>query len=283
MEILSKVNSLDEVPSEFRALYKEISEGGETFYLLNAKPVDGYSLDNVVKLKEALQNERAAKVSDVKQAKNDLIEQYGGLTPQKVKDVIEQNKVFSESNSDEKYQEALKQNKKSLEEKYEKIITEINDQVTVLKTQRNEAILDSEVDRVLSEYDYVIDNGAKLVRPHIMSQLEVLEVDNKAVPVVINKKDGQKIPRLSLKQGDSGNMSIAELVEIEANETFSGVFKGSGSSGGIKASTKTETGNNPPQLNGTNEKNEFVPSSTSAGVELLNQARASLKGQDTSI
>jgi len=71
--------------------------------------------------------------------------------------------------------------------------------------------------------------NAELLMPHLLGQIRAAEVDGQFVAQVV---DASGAPRVSMKAGNTGDMTVAELVEaMKAQDHFQPAFSGSGASG----------------------------------------------------
>jgi len=213
-----------------KALYKsdsDIPEGlgdyykqdGDNWILEVDGQESGLQLENVNGLKSALQSER----NEAKTLKETLA-RYDGLKPEDIL-ALKQKSVVADTSSTEIT---------NLKSNYSKKLSDLQSELSKKDKTMNDYLLNAEINRVLSN-EKLVDNGAKLLRPHIQGNLKVIE--GKVKPV-----DANGNPMISNLQNNLGDMTLDEYVgNMKSNEVYSSLFRAEVIQG---TGSKTETNGN---------------------------------------
>lgn len=231
MALLGK-EAFDQLPDVIKAEYKEITEGDlKDRFMLDVSPVEGHMLDNTDKLKRALQGERTS-VSDLKAS----LKVFDGLDVEKAREALGKLDEIDNWDPEQKLDEHKKAYEQALHKKFEdeskgaiKKLTEDLELEGVrgkgMFALLSTALVDNSAIRALEQ------NGGsvELLLPHIKQISRLTETDGKFAVEIVGA-DGTV--RLSPQQGNTGPMSVAELVEeMKGSDSFARAFEGSGASG----------------------------------------------------
>lgn len=211
---------------------------------LDVKSVDGFALENIIGLKNSL----AASRNDHTKSST-LLKQFGDLTPEQALEAIDKVKEMANFSSDDKVQEQIKAATEEIKKKFG-IDLETANASTKSANDQLENLLITEAIR--SAFDgcekKLIDNSLELIMPHLKSKIGLIDKDGIKVPVVYGEN---RVPRLSMLQGNTDDMAISEYVnEISLDAKFSPFFQGSGASG-TKKPTNNPEGNDERQKGDT--------------------------------
>ena len=219
-------DSLDDVPEQYRELYKEDDSGK---YRLDVQGVE--FPDEVQGLKSALEKERERrKEAEKERAKYESvdIDQYRALLEEREKREEEQAAKRGEFDK-------LLQKKQS---EWEKRLEQERESAQALEAQVLGLIRDNEARKALEQAEANVD----LLLPHVLERVNVIaEDDGKRRAVVLNDEG---VPRLN---DDGDEMSISELVaEMAESDRFRAAFPGKVKSGGGSATTSAGRANSSP-------------------------------------
>jgi hypothetical protein len=213
MALNAILDSLDGLSEDLASAYTE-KDG--RFYL-DVTPVDGFSLEDVAGLKSSLAKERTNARS--------LSKQYEGIDAEAARDALSRFEEIANWTPDEKIAEQMAAREKQLHGKHQGEMARIMGESGDMRAQLEQHLVKSVAMQALQS----AGGNADLLMPHIMGQTRMELVDGKFVAQVVDDKG---VPRVSMKQGSTDNMGIAELVESMRNaESFSPAFAGSGATG----------------------------------------------------
>jgi hypothetical protein len=200
-----------------QALYTEI-EGG---FILAVDSVDGWALEDVADLKNALAAER----TNVKTVKNKL-SMFGDIDPTDAKTALSQLDKINNWKPDEKVQAQIEAREKQLIEKHTKESGTLTTERDDLRKQLEAQLIDNAGMLALTKHK----GSVELLLPHIRTSTRIERGDDgKYVARIV---DGKGNTRISTKSGSTDPMSIDELVEsMRDHETFKPAFAGTGASG----------------------------------------------------
>lgn len=221
----AKIDSLDTIDEKDRHHYKEV----DGKFIADIESVDGYALEDIQGLKSALGKERKSAETFSKK-----LSLFGDNTPDTVSELIAQVEQLKDGSSEEKLNSLVEAKVKSVRDKLEGDITSKDTQITDLNGLLEKIVIESAIDTALSQFDFQFEGAKNLIRPHIKEQLK-LGKDPAGVPIakVIDIKNPDAGERISLKTGSTDFMDVTELLSLmSSGKDFSGIFKGSGKSGG---------------------------------------------------
>lgn len=221
--------------AEFEALTGDLKKEyilKDGIYLLDVTPTeleDGrqFSLDDVKGLKSALGKERQT-ARDLKK----IVDAFEGTDPAEFKKALAELETYRSGSTDEKVKAKIDAAVKQVTDKYNKEVADKDKENKTLSSQLEEMLVTNEATKALTELG--AGTAAQLLLPHVKSKVKVAKQDGKFVVQVIGA-DGA--PRISTASGNTGPMTIAELVaEMKTQPTYAVAFPGSGSagSGGIQ-------------------------------------------------
>lgn len=230
------------------------------YWFLRVEPVtmqlDGkevhYSLDDTGGLRNALADRKARQTTASTRA--ETLETELSAAKDKIK-------MLEDAEPDAKAASKHKSEMEQLQSKHKGEIEARDKRNDSLKGEVRRLGLDSAVDAGLTD---VAKDGAnaKLLRPHVMSALDILEdKETGRFNVIVKGKDGNA--RLSLKEGSTAPMGIGELLEtMSKDETYEGSFKGasaagSGANGGGKPPGSNSGGAQDANLSATERLKRF--------------------------
>jgi hypothetical protein len=222
MALKAMVENLDEVPEALRGEYLE----ADGKWILDVESVEGFALEDVRGLKNALSRQQA----DAKKYK-DATKAYGDLSPAEAKKLqarIEELEALQDKKGDveARITEGIRNREEQLVTKHKQELSALEERQTFLKSQLEEALVTSRVAEAIREKK----GNVELLSPHVKSHVRMNEVDGAFIAQVVDK-DGN--PRISLKSNSTDPMGIPELVEeLAKQDTYAPAFAGSGASGG---------------------------------------------------
>lgn len=251
----ARVSDINDIDEGLRDHYKQEGEG----WILDVEANEGFALENIQGLRNALQAER----NETKKLKTNL-SQFEGISPEDVSN-FKQNSTKQQSSDEEL---------NKLKSTYHKKLNDLQDELSKKDKVMNDYLLNSEINRVLSNAS-LVDNGAALLRPHIQSSLRV--IDGQVTPV---DKDGN--PMISNKMNNVGNMSLDEFVEgMKSNKVYSGLFKadniqGTGSKTVQNQQSNVNVDSNPFITKNLTEMSRLIKNSPQEAERLKAEAQAYL-------
>jgi polyhydroxyalkanoate synthesis regulator phasin len=228
MALKAVVEILDEVPEALREEYTE----ADGRYILDVEAVDGFALEDVKGLKNALSRQQA----DAKRFK-DQLKAFGDMSPDEAKKAAErlaelEELTNSKGDVEARIKDGIKNREDQLVTKYKKELDEKDSRISHLTGKLEGALVDSRAAEAIRE----AKGSVELLLPHVKRYVRMNEVDGQFVAQVVDDQDN---PRISLKSNSTDPMSIQELVkEMSGKDTYAPAFAGSGASGGGVAGTR---------------------------------------------
>jgi hypothetical protein len=207
----TQLDKLDEVPKEFQGLYSK-SEDGKSFVLHGdlAKKLDNSGLN------AALEKERKQSREFDKLVK--AYQKHG--KPEELEAKLEELQKAAAGSKDG--QANFEKLKADLQAGHQKALAEKDTAVQQMRTSLEQHLIDAEVASALAE----LKGNAKLLMPHVKSQVRVFEENGKYVARVVDE-DGD--PR---GDGKGGLMGIKDFVaEMKKSKEFAVAFESSGTTG----------------------------------------------------
>ena len=219
MKLQPVMDSLDDIPDEFRENYEPTDDG--KFKLTIAGLVPEKDADQFEELKGALTKQRndAATEKRKRQEVESALEALGGLEGiQELKaqqEEAERNRLEKKGEWDQLRQQMQEQHEAELEKERAK--------TRKLKGQLDREIRGRQVMEAIAKHD----GNPTLLQPILMQATALAGDDDENLRVEV-LKDGVK-----LVDGDGNDLSVEGYVErLREDEAFAGAFKGTGHSGG---------------------------------------------------
>jgi hypothetical protein len=234
MALLAILNqeAFGKLPEAIKSEYKKQDNGS---YLLDVTPVDDFALENVKGLKTALSSERTAR----EKAENN-VKAYEGLDATAAKDALKKIKELGDMSDNEKVNAKIEAIKKQLEEKHKGELGAKDTSVATLTKQLEKLMIEAAAIKAISEHK----GNIELLLPHVKSSVKMKQLQSGEFVVEVVDGNGQS--RISPATGQTGPMSIAELIaEMKTKDTFAPAFEG------VNASGSGATGSGVKIQNGT--------------------------------
>lgn len=219
MALKAFIKDLSEVEENQQALYKE-SDGG---YVLEVDPVDGYDLQNVSALKNAMQKLKG----DYEQAKTTL-KSFGELDPQDALKKLERYEKLKDLNPEKLKKELKIEAQELVASEYKAKIEAANKKADSLKAAVRKAAL-QEVNAAIAS------TGANPVfLEGYLSKVADVEFNDDGYELVFKNKNGEK--RFNIDDnGNSVPFTAKDLVnELKKDETYGQIFPSDSNSGNGK-------------------------------------------------
>ena len=210
----------------FKDVYKK---DGDKF-VLNVKPTDGYSLENVAGLKKTLADVMADR--DKRKRSLNAFKDIDGaaLDPDVVKAALLKVAEMDGWSPEEKTREIIADRIKQVTEKFEGEKKEVVQERDGLLSQIKRLLIDNAAHIALGAFE-LVPRGDELLMPHIRQSVSVNK-DEDSGEYVANVIDDKGNTRITMKQGETGNMEVKELVDLmRSDEMFAPAFRASGASG----------------------------------------------------
>jgi hypothetical protein len=236
----SVIDSLDAVDEGFRSHYKAgtAEQGLDGKFILDVEAFNGFGLENVDGLKNALSSERTALAAEKARTKA-----FEGLDPVAAKDAVAKIKELGTL-------DPKKDVDRLVEEKLNAQLTQLNDRHTSEKTQlekkieARDGLLKSTFQREAAVKEIAAAKGdVDLLLPHVLPSVafELEEGEDGSLTPKTKVIDEKGNTRIGDSQG--GSMTIAQRVaEMKNSEKFARLFDGSGHSGSGDRQTTTPSG-----------------------------------------
>lgn len=230
MAIKSIIEKLEDAPENIQSLYRAgtAEENLEGKFVIDVEPVDGFGVENVSGLKNALSAERGET-----QKLKGQVKAFEGIDPDKAKEAIA--KIEELGTLDPK-----KDVDRLVEEKVQAQLKQVNDRhATELEARdkkiasrdgllRKTLVHDAALKAITAE-----KGDPELLMPHVLPSIQ-LELEEDEATGTIRPKTKVVGPDGNVRIGDSqgGAMTIDQLVgELKTHDKFSRLFEGSGHAG----------------------------------------------------
>lgn len=223
---LKAIISADErgaLSPELQAEYKPVS-GREGFFVIDTSPVDGWNLEDVGGLRNALER--------VRNERNDLRaanQAFDGMDANAVRALMARQEEINNWNpaNDDAVKTKLQELEATWQQKYDTDLKSAQSAQQEALQRYQQYRMRSDAVSAIGKY---APKAVEVLLPHVMTRLGVFgDGDQEGVYVVGN--DGK--PAITKKAGETGNMTADELVQaMKADAAFAPLFPGSGASGG---------------------------------------------------
>ncbi len=191
-------------------------------FYLNVTPTEGFALENVKGLKDALSQERSR--ADTAEQKLTV---FKDIDPAAARDALSKVDEMKNWTPEQKVREQIEAREAQLTTKYGNERKGLEEQIGVLKNQLQGMLVTNAATKAILDAEGVPD----LLLPIVERQVRMRAMANGEYVVEI--VDGKNNPRVSPRPGISEPMTIAELVaELKTSNTFARAFNGNGASGG---------------------------------------------------
>lgn len=191
-------------------------------FYLTVQGVDGWKLEDVNALNNALERERE-NVKTEKKARTELEAKVSGIDIEQAKKLIERAKSGKgDDNSQAAIDAAIAEISKKKDGEHD-------------VTKQTLALRDSQLERVLIDLRAQQAIGAEegnavLLLPHVRSQCKIIQLENGEMDVRVVDEKG--VHRRSMEPDNNGPMGIQELVKtMKKQAEFKAAFKGTGNTG----------------------------------------------------
>jgi FtsZ-binding cell division protein ZapB len=241
----SFVTSLDQVPEQYRGLYKEVDGG----FLLQVEPVNGYALENVNGLKNALQT----KTIELQDAKNKIAE-MGELDLDKLKKDSENwNKVKDldpEEQAAKKVRDAIRVRDEAHQKELNKYVDREKSLIDKLKSSGLESVKTA-IAKAGGRPEWAMDYLRNAVKVELNDDLEPVTSfmsEDGLTPLVEYDAQGKEIP-----------FSVDKFVEkMQNSDTYGGIFKtpATGGNGGQPNYEGGQSGK--PKVISADQANDYI-------------------------
>ncbi len=204
----------DALPDALKAEY--IEKDGS--FLVDIQPVEGFALENITGLQNALSATRTERDTALETAKV-----FDGIDAEAAKTAIIKVKEYASFDPDQKIAEGIKAQKEMIIGEHNKAMNVKDDTIGKLTSQVEKHLIDSTATVAIND----AKGNLTLLMPHIKQQTRMKEVDGNYIAQIL---DGNKNVRIGDTQGT--NMTMKQLVdEMKTKPEFASAFEGTGSSG----------------------------------------------------
>ncbi len=242
MTLPARINT-EEHEKLSEVLKKEYVTDGDEMLILDVDPVDGWGLENVAGLKKTSADAKA-KVRTLKNKLSTFEEDGELLDPVEARAAMAQVASSDDPDVETRIREASEKQVSEVKKTMQKTIDEKDVQLVVSSKLLDDQAVDIALDHALSGYT-LIEDGAELLRAPVRSMLKPERDESGKIHVrVVDPKDPDGTPRVSMKR-DQDHMDVVELLkEIKGTKPYSTCFvgtekDGSGKTGDSKPSNAT--------------------------------------------
>lgn len=214
MTLKAVVENIEQVDEAFRGLYKEDQNG---LHVLNVEPVNGFALENITSLKNALEKERA----DRKKFEG-LYKPFEGIEADAARDALakaEKWKDFDPEKDAERIAlEKFNNAKKQLESEFETRYNPVAEENASLRS----LIVGAALENAANEAIAAAKGNPALLMPIIKSMTKAEYQDGKVVISVLDEGGKPKIK----DHVNQTPYSVSDLIEeLKSNEAYGGAFE----------------------------------------------------------
>lgn len=231
------------LPEPIQKEYVKSEDG--TSYRLDVTPENGWALEDVGGLKNALASERTAHGNLKNQFK-----EYEGLDPKVAREALSKVKEIADFDPDKKLAAAKAEFEKQVETKYNSSLEQerkkfdeeratLQKNIQGLTTELDKAMIEESAIRALAD----AKGSVELLLPHVVKHAKRVVENGRSQVVILDDKGNV---RVSPTPGNHGNMSLKELVEeMKSKDKYAPAFEAeaSGSGAGGTSVEPRSTGN----------------------------------------
>lgn len=204
------------------ALQSEYTKQTDGTFLLAVESIDGFALENVLGLKNALSAERTTAAQLKAQ-----IESFKDIDPTKAREALQKLAELGDI-SKLKGEDKVNAQIAAIKAEFETKMRTDNEAHTKRNQFLEGIIRKNKVDdaaRAALAAHGLDENGIDLLMPHVIGSLRCVEDGGKFVAQVIDQAGN---PRITAKQGSTAPMDVAEFVEtMKANDKYKMAFPAS--------------------------------------------------------
>lgn len=212
VELQPSYDSLDQVPEAARGSYVE--EGGRAIF---SKPLTVETLPEVAGLKSTMEKGKR-RIAELETK----IKEFDGFDRAQYEQDKQELETLRASKGGDKTETERAIN--TLKDSHKKEIEKLTGTIGGLNTKLQTLLKTTVADGAMGKYDAI----PKLLRPHVLSQTEIIEEDGEPVVQVVDERGK---PRYSKTTGE--RMTVDELVaEMKESDDYKGAFRGTGAGGG---------------------------------------------------
>lgn len=210
---------LAKLPDAIKAEYVKGSDGN---FVLSVTPENGFALENVSALRKALETERGSKSEFEKK-----LGAFGDLDPSKAREALKKLAEWGDVDPGERAKKIAEDRIKEIEAKLRGEVEAEKKNASQILSQLEGALIDSTATAALAK----AKGNARVLLPHVKQSVRMVKDANGNYVAKVVNSDGS--PRITLKSGQTGDMTIEELVEgMRADNDYASCFEGSGATGG---------------------------------------------------
>lgn len=240
MKLKAMVADLESVNEAHREFYTAFEQpDGTTIYVVDIDQADGWALENVKHLKNALAMEKG-EVKRLKGENESVTGKWGELSPDKVAADLAELEKLRNAKPDEAQRAQWEDRERQLVQKYEDQLKASTSKYDTLLSQSDITKMRAEAVAALTKHNGNVD----LMLPHVMQNLRVQRAaENPQDEGAVTVLDSKGVGRLTMRQGSTDLMQVDELVEtMRQDAAFAQGFKpdgvaGSGAQGGTGSTT----------------------------------------------
>jgi len=227
MALKALLESIDTLSDAEKALYVQATEGDYAGkFLLDVEGVEGFALENVAGLRNAL----TATKAELDAAKG-AVDGYKGLpTPKQVSEKLKKlerlEKLDPEKEADRLAEIRLETQITDLQKKHDGEVSTRDGRINSLTSQVEKLLIDSEAATAIAKHK----GDPELLLPFIRPRLKMVETDGQFAVQVLSDKGEQEY---AIRENKAVPATIEDLVaKFKANTKYGAFFAASGNSGG---------------------------------------------------
>lgn len=257
MPLDTYVEDIETVDENLRNYYKEVEDGEG--YILDANPINGYTVENTENLKSALGKERNDRKSyekkynslskkfegiDVDQLQNeaqeykDKYEELAAIDPESEAAKLAEKKVKA---AEDKVSSKLEEKQLEWQKQYDTEVNSRDGKISKLTEKVRELMVDNVATNALVEGG-IIQDQLELILPKVTGSMKLVENENGEFVAEVVDKDG-----VARVKSDGHNMTIKDLVP-ELQEKWPNSFAADAKSGGGMKPTNKQPSNKKEEL-----------------------------------